>query len=191
MPHLAELQDAYFDKGVTVIGVSDEKLERIRSFLEEQAYGVEATFGEVTKKYCLTTDPDGSVFKDYMTRAGDHGVPSTFIVGKTGKIEWVGHPEGMDEPLESIVAGTWDRTSRVADEEEWRALRPALITVQKAVQGEDPQQAVALVDTMIADATRPGVKRRLEKLRGSVEDIVEKILAAKARTGGGPNGVGG
>lgn len=180
MPHLAELQDAYADKGVTVIGVSDEKVEDVRGFLEQQTPDVQATYGEITKKYCLTIDPDGSVHKDYMAAAQEGGVPTAFIVGKTGKIEWIGHPDTIDEPLESIVAGTWDRTSFVADEKELDAMGQA---IQMALQGPDPQQAIPLMDQLIAGAKRPGVKRRLEQAKAHIAEIVAAMAASKKQAG--------
>ena len=115
MPHLAELQDKMADKGVQLISVSREDLETVEKFLAKKVPGSddEQTYGELTSAYCLTTDPDGSVNTDYMKAAGQGGIPTAFIVGKDGHIEWIGHPtypEGaMDKVLEEIVAGKWDR----------------------------------------------------------------------------------
>ncbi|MCO6042452.1 redoxin domain-containing protein [Aeoliella sp. ICT_H6.2] len=121
MPHLAELQQHYADRGVTVVSVSDEPLETVEKFLERdvmqsrqsaEAEGEEdapKTYGELTSVYCLTTDPDSSVKNDYFRAAGQTGIPCAFIVGKDGVVEWIGHPMGMDEPLEQVVTDSWDR----------------------------------------------------------------------------------
>ena len=50
--------------------------------------------------------------KNWMTAAGQEGIPTAFIVNKEGKIAWIGHPMEMDKPLEKIVAGTWDLKER-------------------------------------------------------------------------------
>ncbi len=111
LQHLAHVQDDYADKGVTVISVSDEDLDTITNFLEQKVDRAgDTTFRDLTKAYCLTTDPDRSVFKDYMAASGEQGIPTAFIVGPTGEIEWLGHPEQMDVPLEKVVAGQWDRS---------------------------------------------------------------------------------
>lgn len=68
-----------------------------------------STYGELTSAYCLTTDPDRSVFTSYMKAAAQNGIPTSFIVGKSGLVEWIGHPMRMDEPLLQVVDGTWDR----------------------------------------------------------------------------------
>ncbi|WP_442482377.1 redoxin domain-containing protein [Aeoliella sp. SH292] len=120
MPHLVDLQKRFGDQGVTIVSVSDEPLETVEGFLKrdvmqqggeaEAAEGeAKPTYAELTSAYCLTTDPDESVKKDYFQAAGQSGIPCAFVVGKDGKIEWIGHPMGMDEALEAVVAGTWDR----------------------------------------------------------------------------------
>lgn len=120
MPHLVDLQKRFGDQGVTIVSVSDEPLETVEGFLKrdvmqqggeaEAAEGeAKPTYAELTSAYCLTTDPDESVKKDYFQAAGQSGIPCAFVVGKDGKIEWIGHPMAMDEPLEAVVAGTWDR----------------------------------------------------------------------------------
>ena len=69
------------------------------------------TYAQLTGAYCLTTDPDASVSIDYMEAAAQNGIPTSFIVGKTGLIEWIGHPMSLDEPLGQIVADKWDRAA--------------------------------------------------------------------------------
>lgn len=44
-----------------------------------------------------------------MKAAGINLVPATFIVGRDGKIAWIGEPKDMDEPLARVVAGKWQR----------------------------------------------------------------------------------
>ena len=116
MPHLAETQAKYAEKGVQIISISDEDLETVEGFLEKPVRAAKGedpevgkTYGELTSAYCLTTDPDGSVQTDYMRAAGQNGIPTCFIVGKDAHVEWVGHPMSMDKALAAIVDGSWDR----------------------------------------------------------------------------------
>ena len=46
-----------------------------------------------------------------MEAAAQNGIPTSFIVGKTGLVEWIGHPMNLDKPLEQIVADKWDRAA--------------------------------------------------------------------------------
>ena len=57
MPHLSKLQEQYTDYDVTFIGVSDEDLQTVISFLfkEDKKDGV---IQNERTRYTLTTDPD-------------------------------------------------------------------------------------------------------------------------------------
>jgi tetratricopeptide (TPR) repeat protein len=46
-----------------------------------------------------------------MEAAGQNGIPTCFIVGKTGLVEWIGHPMEMDDTLEQVVTDKWDRAA--------------------------------------------------------------------------------
>jgi len=154
MPHLADLQSNYADKGVQLISVSDEELDVVKSFLDrpvQQSQDDQQTYGKLTSVYCLTTDPDRSVHTAYMEAAGQNGIPTAFIVGKDGRIEWIGHPMRMDNPLQEIVEGKWDR--EVAKAEILPTQRRGMITtrISKAMRGGDADQALNIIDTALKD----------------------------------------
>lgn len=114
MPHLAKLQQQYADRNVQIISVTDEDLDTVNEFLKKKVMGSDdenLTYAELTRNYCLTLDPDRSVLRDYMEAAAQKGIPCAFIVGKTGVIEWIGHPKEMEGPLEDILTGKWNRES--------------------------------------------------------------------------------
>lgn len=110
MPHLSELQEKYADRDVTIIGVSDESLPKVIGFLF-QTWKADGKTQNERCQYVLATDPDKSVKTDYFTAAGQTGIPCAFLIGKDGCVEWIGHPMRMDDPLEQVVAGTWDRAA--------------------------------------------------------------------------------
>jgi thiol-disulfide isomerase/thioredoxin len=111
MPHLEELQERY-GQDLVVIGVGNEDPDLIDDFLERERDG--RTYREITDSYWLTSDPDGSVDADYMKASGMRGIPTAFVVGKTGEIEWIGHPCNIDEPIAKIIDGTWNREAFAA-----------------------------------------------------------------------------
>lgn len=163
MPHIVETQNKYADKGVQVISVSREDLETVEKFLKRTVRGEdEKTYAELTSAYCLTTDPDASVSKDYMRAAGQGGIPTAFIVGKTGEIEWIGHPMTMDKPLEEIVGDEWDR--------------------EKFAETFIPKQKIDLLMGSINQMARAGefegaLKKLDEVLAGDTEAIPARALA--------------
>lgn len=149
MPHLTKLAEDMKSKGVVIVGVSDEKVETVRTFLEKDEWKQKA-------RYTLATDPDRSTYKAYMEASGQGGIPTAFIV-KEGVVQWIGHPMEMDAPLAKIVDGTWDpktakQTFEDAVAEEMKAMgRQNDMT--KAIDSKDWDKAVALIDAEIAAST--------------------------------------
>jgi tetratricopeptide (TPR) repeat protein len=149
MPHLTKLAEDMKSKGVVIVGVSDEKVETVRTFLEKDEWKQKA-------RYTLATDPDRSTHKAYMEASGQGGIPTAFIV-KEGVVQWIGHPMEMDAPLAKIVDGTWDpKTAKQSFEdavaEEMKAMgRQNDMT--KAIDSKDWDKAVALIDAEIGAST--------------------------------------
>jgi len=150
MPHLKETQEKYADKGVQLISVSDEETQVVDGFLEKQVRGsekddTENTYRKLTSAYCLTTDPDKSVYEDYMDAAGQNGIPTCFIVGKSGLIEWIGHPMQMDETLEKVVAGTWDREAHLIAFKKEQQMGLLMSKLARPMQAGDVKAAMKIL----------------------------------------------
>lgn len=184
MPHIAEVQSEYADKDVQVISISDEDLDTVAEFLERDN-GQGQTFDEVTKGYCLTVDPDRSVYRDYMEAAGQGGIPTAFIVGKTGEIEWIGHPMEMDGPLDEIVGGTWDRAAYAVEQAEMERVNEAFGEIRAMLAAQKGSEALEMLDGMIAKAEQPRVKQRLTAVRGQLVEIVARMELEGALVRGG------
>jgi thiol-disulfide isomerase/thioredoxin len=153
MEHLSETQERY-ENDVTVIGLSDEKLSTVVSFLF-RPYGKQATIQNNRTRYTLATDPDRSVHAAYMEAAGLSGIPTCFVIGKDARVEWIGHPSAsMDQALASIVAGTWQRSDHAAaiqeklDQE--RLVNEVRDRFVSALNEERWEDAIKELDTLIA-----------------------------------------
>lgn len=108
MPHLSALQREYKDKGVTIIGVNiweekeygPETLKKVESFVQAQGDRV---------AYSVAYDGVGRATDlAYMKAASQGGIPTAFLIDKTGTIAWIGHPMWLDIPLSLVVADKWD-----------------------------------------------------------------------------------
>jgi len=170
MPHIAELQDKYATKGVQVVSVSDEDLETVESFLMQKVPGKDdQTYAQLTKNYCLTTDPDQSVYADYMEASGEAGIPTAFIIGKQGMIEWIGHPMEIDQPLAQIVNDQWDRDEFLEQlAEQKRATQVIQMGMQKVMgklQSGDSKGAVEVLDGLIAEQEDGPAKIEFKMIR--------------------------
>ncbi|WP_345685598.1 TlpA family protein disulfide reductase [Novipirellula caenicola] len=157
MPHVVGLQKEFADRGVQIVSVSSEPVETIEKFLEREVSGAKAsddsaqTFEDLTRSYCLTTDPDRSTSKSYMEAAGQSGIPCAFIVGKSGLIEWIGHPMSMDEPLAKVVNDDWDRQAFAEEFKEEQRADMVFKEFVKAMRSNKPNKALKLLDGYIAD----------------------------------------
>ncbi len=100
IPHLSELQAKFKNKGVTIVGVSDETTAKVKPFVGKMADEMD---------YVVAVDDARATSTAYMEAFGVNGIPHAFIVDKQGRIAWHGHPmNGLDKALEDIVAGRYD-----------------------------------------------------------------------------------
>jgi len=105
MPHLRDLAKKYEGK-VTILALSDEPVETVQGFLDKPSGTNDLTWRQLMA-FPIATDPDKSVKKEIFEAAGQRGIPRSFIVSK-GRVQWIGHPMSLDEPLAQVVGGTWD-----------------------------------------------------------------------------------
>src|SRR5687768_7833365 len=89
IPHLNEIFKKYKDKGLVVIGITDEDNQTIRNFTRQ-----------VPIDYYAATDKKGDIGKGFGVR----GIPHAMLVDKSGKIVWEGHPMGLkEEEVEKVL----------------------------------------------------------------------------------------
>jgi thiol-disulfide isomerase/thioredoxin len=166
MPHLRDIQLRHA-KDVTVISVSDEDKDTIETFLDRQTDG--GTFREIASHYWLATDPDGSVKRDYMRAAGQSGIPTAFIVGRSGEIEWIGHPMQVDKPLAGILANDWDREAYARQMHEEQELRAAMRVAFVHARNRRFTEALAAIDAIRTDGFSPESRQRISIARQQIE----------------------
>ena len=83
IPHLNEINKKFKDKGLVVIGISDETKEKVEKFQKDvpMEYHVAVGGAAIEKTF------------------GINGIPHAFVVGKDGKIAWEGHPMKLTEDV--------------------------------------------------------------------------------------------
>lgn len=103
MPHVAQLQKEFRDAGVTVVGFTakdpNNTAEKVAEFVSKRGKKLGYTFAFADNR---------DTYEAYMKAAGQGGIPCSFVVGKDGKIAFIGHPALLDEVLPKLTAGTWD-----------------------------------------------------------------------------------
>ncbi len=188
MPHIVETQKKYAEKGVQIVSISNEPKETVEEFLDRKVprSEKEMTFRDLTKSYCLTTDPDGSVNESYMEAAGQNGIPCAFIVGKDGKIEWIGHPMQMDEPLKSVVEGKWDRKAFADEFKEQQEAEALQMKVQRDVglllRDKKFKEALEKFDELTSPVKSPEMKLQFAMMKLRLHQIASSEQSEVAKT---------
>lgn len=115
IPHLNEIHQKYKDKGLVVVG--QDVWERDESLV---APFVEKMGDKMTYAVALddkTTTETGKMAETWMKAAGQNGIPAAFLVGKDGKIAWIGHPMSLKESvIEEVLAGKYDLKKAAAED---------------------------------------------------------------------------
>ncbi|MFM9064006.1 MAG: TlpA family protein disulfide reductase, partial [Pirellula sp.] len=146
----------------------------------------EMTFRDLTKSYCLTTDPDGSSNESYMQAAGQNGIPCAFIVGKDGKIEWIGHPMSMDDPLKAVVEGKWDRQAFADEFKEQQEMEALQMKVQRQVGGllrdRDFKGAMAKFDELTGEIKNPQMKLQFAMMKLQLHRVANSAKTEVVKT---------
>ena len=166
MSTYSELQDRYYKDGVQIISISDEDEDSVADFLElDMNDNSGMIYAEQTLNYCLTSDPDRSVFDDYMDAAQQTTIPTVFIVGKTGLIEWFGNPAKLKRPLKKIIAGDWDRAGFKKEALALQQMKLLATEVRKLMEAGDTEGALELIENMIADTPDSETKFTMQRTR--------------------------
>ncbi|MEM6471140.1 MAG: redoxin domain-containing protein [Planctomycetota bacterium] len=165
MPHLADLQNKYRESGVRIVSISDETVDEVEATLKKPYPGKGFSFAEVTSPYVLTTDPDRSVYLDYMVAAEQNGIPTSFLVGKTGLVEWIGHPMDLDEPLELVVMDSWDREAFKAEMEEQQKFQSTLQEFAQLAGTGKYDEAAKILEEQLATSKSEDLKNRWTMIR--------------------------
>ena len=96
IPHLNELQKKLKNKGVVVVGVSDEAPDTVKPFVKKMG---------VQMEYAVACDDARQTYANYMDAYGYNGIPTAFVVGKDGRVIWHGHPMvGLDQVLNRFLS---------------------------------------------------------------------------------------
>ncbi len=189
IPHLNEVYGKYKDKGLVVIGQDcwENDEDEVPRFIKKMG-------DKMTYRVALddkTSEQKGWMAINWMEAAGQNGIPSAFVVGKDGKIAWIGHPMTLKEKtLDEVLAGTYDVAKAAAEYQKKKEQEEKMSAVwgdfNKAARAKEWDQAEGLLDKMQAmmDEDERGnldmIRLRL-KLSKSDADSAEKLATKLAQ----------
>lgn len=82
IPHLNELHEKYRERGLQIVGITNEDKPTVKAFLKK-----------LPINYHVAFDKGGELGKRLKVR----GIPHAFLVNAEGKIVWHGHPMALRE----------------------------------------------------------------------------------------------
>lgn len=149
IPHITEMQKKYKDKGVVFIGISDEKTEKVKKFVEDMGDKMD---------YTVAVDAEKATGKAYMEAFKINGIPHAFIIDKAGNIIYHDHPMDIEPVLEKIVAGKFDKAAALAlakekKEKQAKAMKAMQVMgeyMQLAEDGADKAKLAAKGEELLA-----------------------------------------
>lgn len=97
MPHLAELQKKHPE--IVIVGVAGFERAADASGAETKVTDfLKSRGGDVG--FRIAMDTDGSMGRDWMQAARRNGIPCSFVVGKDGKVAYIGSPNAsLDQAI--------------------------------------------------------------------------------------------
>ena len=147
IPRLTQLAKKYKDTA-EVIGVdvwespdpAIKTLPKVVAFVHSQGARMD---------YHVAADaPDSRIANAWLKAAGEGGIPTAFIIGKDGRIAWIGNPAlGLETALPQIVAGQFDTAAARTRREQQNG---PLNAVMAAMAAKDYPTALTLVNGIIA-----------------------------------------
>jgi thiol-disulfide isomerase/thioredoxin len=171
MPHLSELARKYTGK-VQVVGVN--VWEKIKDKPYESAIPEVEKFVNNSRDrmdYNVIVDNNARYMSEnWLLAAGQQGIPATIVV-KNGVIQWIGHPNTLDGPLDSLVNGTFNlerfkdsyAKKQLALSQQKEQMGRILKAVKVAAEIGDFDQLSKVIDEGIKEA--PYLKGGLQSIR--------------------------
>ena len=91
IPHLNELQKKYRDAGLRILSLTDDNRGTVDAFQKRATSPIEYTVG---------------VGSDLGAKYGVTGIPHAFLIGRSGKLLWHGHPAApeCEEKIDAALA---------------------------------------------------------------------------------------
>ena len=149
IPHLTKLQKKFKDKKVTIIGISNESVDKVKPFVKDK--------GDVMD-YVVAIDPQRKISNGYMKAYKQRGIPTAFIVDKQLRVVWVGHPmSDLEIVLEKVIAGKFDAKAYAAKKElEKKKDKMAAIALREyfeALKTDNTDKARKAADTIVENGS--------------------------------------
>ncbi|HAZ64674.1 MAG TPA: hypothetical protein DCZ72_13845 [Armatimonadetes bacterium] len=159
IPHLTELAKQHSNVKFIGVDIWENDPDAVKAFVAEMGDQMDyAVAIDQLQAPAEGEDEDGPtagvMATTWMLAAGENGIPSAFIINGEGRVAWIGHPMGMDEPLQQIVDGTYDLEAAIAERAAAAAREAKIAEIEEQLSDEtltSAQRAQILRDWFAED----------------------------------------
>jgi thiol-disulfide isomerase/thioredoxin len=140
IPHMSMLQDHFKDKGVTVVSITAESEEEVRTKLKHFRINLDRAM-----RFSVALDRDGETSEAYLDAMGIQGIPAAFIV-RGGRLLWKGHPFELDDELIRLTGDKSWAEVKAKHREHERKKDGIVLRANAAMQNQKWDEALAALE---------------------------------------------
>ncbi len=143
IPHVTDLQKQHPDVVFIGVNVWEDDPEKVETFVKNMG-------DKMDYRVVLDDVPEGEdkgkMAVTWLEAAGQSGIPCSFLIGKDGKILWIGHPAELEEILKAVLDGTYDPAAAQAEAAKQEELERKFSEAMDGVQS--PEDALAALEKL-------------------------------------------
>lgn len=117
-PDVSRVQAEYGKDGVVIIGQSVQETDQaavepfVRTMGDRMGYRV--VIDDVSR------GGKGTMAETWLEAAGEHGIPCAFVIGRDGRLAWIGNISAIEPVLRQLIAGTFDAERTAIADAPWK-----------------------------------------------------------------------
>lgn len=170
IPHMNEIHAKYKDRGLVIIGATDEPAAVIRKFQKD-----------TPMEYAVGTDAGGRLSQ----KMGVNGIPHAFLADASGKIVWDGHPMRLDEDeIEKVLTAEGGSSSETSTESSQSDAATSQTAATEPAAEAAPEASAPATDSAPSDVVQAEDAEALQSKVGT-EAVVEGTVRSVGQTSGG------
>ncbi|MBM3991832.1 MAG: redoxin domain-containing protein [Planctomycetes bacterium] len=149
IPLLSTLQARHAERGVRVVGVSvfEDRACEVAHYVARQGERMNYT---VASDALLegATSAQGAMVLSWLKPSGEISLPTAFLVDGSGVIVWIGETHSLEQPLEQVLAGTWDLAQAKLEHQKRVRVRSLRATLNAHVREKLWEKALETIEEM-------------------------------------------
>lgn len=170
IPHMNEIHAKYKDRGLVIIGATDEPAAVIRKFQKD-----------TPMEYAIGIDAGGRLNQ----KMGVNGIPHAFLADASGKIVWDGHPMSLrEDEIEKVLTAEGGSSSEASTESSQSDAATSQATATDPAVQSAPESSSPAADSAPSDVVQAEDAEALQSKVGT-EAVVEGVVRSVGQTSGG------